>query len=156
MSRRVVIITTAIAAAACFLLAVQGGWWWTIGEVGVGPVSTQRCFGGDCQRGTLAWTGGSEVWARAGVATWAAGMVAGLVLVALAGAVAARRAGKLAAAVALIATMTAIVAGGVFVTQRPELPGLELARGTWFYAAAIVAALLAAVTTLRARGPSAP
>ncbi len=154
LPRRLITIAAAIVAAGCFALAVQGGHWWTIGEVGVGPVSTQRCFDGRCENGTLAWAGGSEVWERAGIATWAAGMIAAVVLVALAGALAARRAGRLAAGIATIAAMTSMVAGGVFLLQRPDLPGLEVARGAWFFAVAVVVALAAAIATLRA--PPAP
>jgi len=138
-------------AAACFALATYGGYWWTIGEIGVGPVSTQRCFDGACESGSLAWAGGSEVWERAGVATWAAGMVATLVLVALAGALAAKRAGRLAAGVTVVATMTAVVAGAVFISQRPHVPEIETGRGVWLYSAGIVAALGAAISALRAR-----
>jgi hypothetical protein len=149
--RRLTTIALSIVAAACFSLAVVGGRWWTIGEIGVGPVSTQRCFDGKCEAGSLAWAEGSDVWERAGTATWASGMVASLVLVALAGALAAGRAGRLGATVALIATMTAIVAGGVFVSQRPNVEGIEVARGTWFFALGVVWAIGAAVSTLRAR-----
>jgi hypothetical protein len=123
-----------------------------IGEVGVGTVSTQRCFAGNCESGSLAWAGGSEMWERAGTATWAAGLVASLVLVALAGALAAGRAAKLAAGVAIVATMTAIVAGGVFIAQRPDMPGIEMARGVWLYCAGVVVALGAAITVYRSRG----
>ncbi len=155
LPRRLATIVLAIIAAGCFALAVQGGYWWRIGEIGVGPLSTQRCFDGRCEAGTLAWAGGSEVWERAGIATWAAGMVSALVLVALAGALAARRGGKLAASVVMIATATAVVAGGVFVTQRPGVHGLEVARGTWFYGIATLAAITATISTLRAPQPQA-
>ena len=83
---RVLTIAAALAAAACFLVAVAGGRWWAIGEVGVGPVSTQRCFDGDCGPGGLAWTGGSDLWVRAGFATQVAGLIAGVVFIILAGA----------------------------------------------------------------------
>jgi hypothetical protein len=149
--RRLTTIAFSIIAAACFSLAVVGGRWWTIGEVGVGPVSTQRCFDGTCETGSLAWAEGSEVWERAGTATWAAGMVASLVLVALAGALAAGRAARLGASVVMIATMTAMAAAGVFITQRPNIEGIEVARGTWFFALGVVWAIGAAVSTLRAR-----
>lgn len=150
-NRRLTTIAASIAGAVCFSLAVHLGKWWTIGEVGVGPVSTQRCFAGNCESGSLAWAGGSEVWVRAGTAAWAAGLVASLVLVALAGALAAGRAGRLAAAVVGIATVTAIVSGAVFVTQRPDMPGMEIGRGLWLYAAGILVALAATLSTMRAR-----
>jgi hypothetical protein len=144
-------IALSLVAAACFAMAVHGGRWWTIGEIGVGPVSTQRCFDGACESGSLAWASGSEVWERAGTATWAAGLVASLVLVALAGALAARRAGRLAAGMAVVATFTAIAAGGVFISQRPPIEGVQIARGVWLYSAGIVLALAAALAAMRAR-----
>ena len=146
----------ALAAAACFALAVQGGRWWTIGEHAVGPTSSQRCFAGNCERAPLDWTGGTEVWKRAGIATWTAGMVAALVLVALAGALAARRRGRLGAAVAVVATMTAVVAGAVFLQYRPSMPGMAMDRGVYLFGGAIIAALAAAVSVLRATRPSIP
>lgn len=155
LTRRILTIVAAVVAAACFALAVQGGRWWTLGDsVGVGPVSTQRCFDGRCENTSLAWTGGSGVWVRAGTSTYAAGLVAAAVMVALAGALAARRAGRLAAGVAVVATMTAIVAGAVFVQARPAMPGLTLDRGAWLYGLGIVAALASVVSTLRASSAS--
>lgn len=151
-SRRLTTIAASLIAAGLFSFAVYGGRWWTVGEVHVGPVSTQRCFGGVCESSSLAWAHGSEVWERAGTATWAAGLVASLVLVALAGALAAGRAGRLAAGVTMIATMTAIVAGGVFISQRPDMPGMETARGVWLYSGGIVVALGAAIAAYRSRG----
>lgn len=150
-NRRLTTIAACILGALCFSYAVHGGRWWTIGEVGVGPVSTQRCFDGKCESGSLAWASGTELWERAGTATWAAGLVASLALVALAGALAARSAGRLAAGVTVVATMTAIAAGAVFVSQRPDVPGIETGRGVWLFGAGIVVALAAAITTLRAR-----
>lgn len=156
LPRRLVTLFAALAAAACFALAVQGGRWWTIGEHAVGPTSSQRCFAGNCERAPLGWTGGSEVWQRAGTATWTAAMVAALVLVALAGALAARRGGRLGAGVALVATMTAIVAGAVFLQYRPTMPGMEVGRGAYLFGGAIIASLGAVVSTLRAARPSIP
>jgi uncharacterized membrane protein SirB2 len=77
-------------------------------------------------------------------------MVSGLALIALAGSLAARSAGRLAAAVSLIAVMTAIVAGAVFQQYRPSVHGIALGRGTYFFAAAIVLGLASAIATLRA------
>lgn len=149
-TRRLATLLAALTAAACFALAVQGGRWWTAGEHGIGTTSGERCIDGDCERTTLDWTGGSDVWQRAGVATWAAGMIAMLAFVALAGALAAKRTGRLAASVALVATMTAIVAGGVFQQYRPSMHSIELGRGSYLFGAAIIAGLAAALVTLRA------
>lgn len=156
-TRRIVTLIVALAAAACFALAVQGGRWWTVGEATIGPVGGERCFGETgCQRTDLMWTEGSDAWQRAGMATWAAGMVAMVVMVALAGALAARRGGKLAAQVAVIASMTAIVAGALFLQLRPTgqmMTGAAPGRGAILFGVAIVAALGAAIATLRAPQP---
>jgi len=158
-TRRIVTLIVALAAGACFALSVQGGHWWTVGEHTIGPVQSERCFqGSGCEKTDLAWTDGSDAWARAGVATWAAGMVAMVVMLALAGALAAKQRGRLAAQVALIATMTAIVAGALFQQLHPTGPivhGMALARGSYLYGVAIVAALGAAIATLRAPQPPA-
>jgi hypothetical protein len=148
--RRIALVVVALAAAACFALAVQGGRWWTVGEHAIGPTSTDRCFDGVCEKTTLDWTGGGDTWQRAGIATWAAGMISAVVLVALAGALAAKGTGRLAGGVALVSTMTAIVAGAVFHQYRPSLPGLELGRGSYLFGAAILGGLGAAIATLRA------
>lgn len=154
-TRRIITLIVALAAAACFALAVQGGQWWTVGEHSIGTTASRQCFGDDACRGaSMAWTGGSDLWLRAGYATKAAGTIAMLVMLALAGALAAKRGGKLAAQMALIATMTAIVAGGLFQQYRPSMPGMEVARGTYLFGVAIIAALGAAIATLRA--PQAP
>lgn len=153
-TRRIVTLIVALAAAGCFALAVQGGRWWTVGEHSIGTTSSRQCFGdGACQRASMAWTGGRDVWLRAGFATKAAGTVAMVVMLALAGALAAKRRGKLAAQVALIATMTAIVAGALYQQYRPSLPGMEVGRGTYLFGLAIIAALGAAIATLRAPQP---
>jgi hypothetical protein len=150
--RRALAIVVALAAAAGFAVAVQGGRWWVIGaDVGIGTISTQRCFGGQCGFGSLAWTGGSETWTRAGFATYAAGLVAALVLVALAGALAAKRAGRLVAAVTAVSVVTAAVAGATFYMTRPALPGATLGRGAIVFVVALIAAIVAAALTLTAR-----
>jgi len=143
-----VAIVAALAGAAGLALAVEGGRWWMIGDVGVGPIGTQRCFGGDCQPGGLRWAGGSDLWERAGVATYTAGLVAALVLVILAGAVAAGRTARLPAVVSVVAIATAAGAGALFVTTRPELPDGEVARGIWLFGGALIAAAVAAAATL--------
>ncbi len=143
--RRLSSLAAALVGATCFLVAVQGGRWWMIADTGIGPVSTQRCFGGECSPGGLTWAGGTDMWHRAGFATYVAGLCAAVVLVALAGALAAGRTGRLAAAVALVATMTAATAGALFVFGRPELPGGIVGRGLWLYGVAVIAAVIAVV-----------
>ncbi|HVK77623.1 MAG TPA: hypothetical protein VM734_30170 [Kofleriaceae bacterium] len=149
--RRLSSIATALAGAVCFALAVQGGRWWKIGEIGIGPVSTQSCFAGDCAPGTLTWAGGTDMWERAGVATYVGGLCAAAVLLALAGALAAGRTARLAAAVAAVATITAVGAGALFVMARPDLPGSVAGRGLFLFGGAVVAAGIAVAITLLRR-----
>lgn len=155
-ARRVLAIVLALAGAASFAIAVQGGQWWRIGDdVGIGTIATSRCFGGTCGLGSLAWTGGSDAWQRGGFATHVAGLVTAAVLIALAGALAAKRTGRLTSAVVIISTVTAIVAGTVFYTLRPELPGATIGRGLLLFGAGVVFAAAAAAVTLSARRPAA-
>lgn len=153
--RRVIAIVLAVIGAAAFAISVQGGRWWVIGDdVGIGTISTERCFGGECGFGSLAWTGGSDVWQRAGFATYAAGLCAALVLIALGGSLAAKRAGRLVAAMVGVAAGTATIAGAVFLAKRPEMPGAVMGRGAVLFGFAIVAAIAAVVVTLTARRPA--
>ena len=157
--RRWVAILFALGAAAAFAVAVQGSPWWSIGdEVGIGTISTRHCFGeGGCQQAGLGWTGGGSTWVRAGAATYAAGLVAAIILLALAGAVAARASGRLAAASAGVATLTAAVVGGIFIATRPMVPGTEVGRGIILFGAALVLATVAVGAVLwRARPAAAP
>lgn len=145
----------ALAAAAAFAVAVQGSPWWRIGdEIGIGTMTTRHCFGeGECTQSGLSWTGGSDTWVKAGAATYGAGLVAAVVLLALAGALAARASGRLAAMSAGVAALSAAVVGTVFVLARPAVPGTELARGLPLFALAVVLAGVAVVSTLWRRRP---
>jgi hypothetical protein len=149
-TRRIFAIILALAGAAGFALAVEGGRWWVIGgDVRIGTIATERCFGGQCGMGSLGWTG--DTWERAGFATYAAGLCTAAVLVALAGALAARRTGRLVGAVVAVSIVTAAVAGGVFFSTRPEIPGATLGRGAILFAVALVVSIAAAALTLTAR-----
>ncbi len=149
--RRWLAILCALAGAAALALAVQGSDWWTVpGQVGVGTVSSNHCYGGECTHTSLGWAGGSQTWVRAGAATYAGGLLAALLLVALAGARTAGSSGRLTAASAAVATLCAAVVGAVFVTSRPVLAGdvLTLARGVPLFAAGVVLAVIAIGATL--------
>ena len=100
--------------------------------------------------GDLSWAGGSARWERFGVATWAGGLIAMLVLVVLAGAVAANRVPRLAAKTALVAIATATLTAIAFVASRPDngLP-FALDRGVVLFAAAVVAGVAGAVWVVR-------
>lgn len=109
----------------------------------------------------LGWLGGGELWRRAGIATWTAGMLTALVLVALAGALAAKRRGATVAGVTLVSSMTALVAGLVFVVRFPGLawpqgmadglpsPSSSYGTGPLLYLLGVVAAAGAAIVVLR-------
>jgi hypothetical protein len=148
LKHRWLVVAIALAAASAFALSVQAGHWWVIGEVELGPLGTRSPFGG---AGDFSWAGGSARWERFGAATWAAGMIAMFVLVVLAGAVAARRVPRLAARTALVAIGTAALVGIAFSTSRPDdgLP-FTTAHGTYLFAAAVVAGVIAAISVLRA------
>lgn len=149
MKLRWPLLALSLISASAFALSVQAGRWWVIGDVEVGPHGTTSPFGGPSN---LQWAGESARWERFGMATWAGGLIAMLVLVIVAGALAAGRVPRLAARTALVAIATATATGVAFVLARPDndLP-FELARGVPLFAAAIVTGALAAIGVLRQR-----
>jgi hypothetical protein len=154
LRHRWLLVTTSLVAAAGFALSVQGGRWWSVSDVTVGPLGARSPFGG---LGGFAWAGGSAQWERYGVATYAAGMIAMLVLIFVAGAVAARRVPRLAARTALVAVAVAALVGSRFAAGVPNngLP-FELDRGFLLFAGAVVIGAAAAAGVLRAaRRPAA-
>jgi hypothetical protein len=152
LKHRWFVAALALAAASAFALSVQAGRWWSIGDVEIGPSGSRSPFGGV---GDLSWAGGSARWERFGVATWAAGLIAMLLLVVLAGAVAASRVPRLAAKTALVAIATAGLVAIAFVAARPDngLP-FTLGRGIAWFAAAVVIGVISAVCVVRARPPA--
>jgi hypothetical protein len=145
VKRRWLYIVLALVGALLFARSVWFGGWWTDGDVSIGPLGSRNCFGGECRSGGLAFLGGSELWARGAVATWVAGLVAMVALMALAGALAAGRVPKLVARMTLVALATALVAGTYFVLARPPLEGIELGQGIFVFVAAIVVGAVPAV-----------
>jgi hypothetical protein len=153
MMRRWLTIALALAAASMFAVSVQAGRWWSIGDFEVGPFGSRNCLGGNCHATGLSWLGGTERWARTGVATWAGAMLAMLVLVAVAGAIAAKRTPRLLAKTALVAVLTAALAGTWFVIQFPAQNGASLGvdRGLFLFYGGAALGLAAAINALRLR-----
>lgn len=152
LTRRLIIIALALSGAAGFAISVEGGRWWSLGaDIHVGPAGTQRCFGGQCGIGDLAWVRGSGLWERCGSGVYAGGLVAGLALLALAGAIAAQRAGRLAAAVAGVAGLVTIATGVGFYALAPAIPQASVGRGLVLFAIGAVAAIAAIAATLTAK-----
>ncbi|HEX3762421.1 MAG TPA: hypothetical protein VHW23_27155 [Kofleriaceae bacterium] len=144
---RWLLVAASLIAAAGFALSVQGGRWWSISDVTLGPLGARSPFGGI---GGFAWAGGSAQWERFGIATYAAGLVAMLVLIFIAGALAARRMPRLAAKTAIVAVGVAALVGSQFATGLPHngLP-FELDRGFWLFAGAVIVGAFAAAGVLR-------
>ncbi len=155
--RRLVIAAAAIVAASLFALSVQGGHWWRISGVFVGPFNSHRCFGGECTAAGLGWVGDPR-WERIGTATWAAGLIASLGLVALAAAIASKRTPRLITKFTIVAIGTAAIAGGAFVALAPAISdsGRELERGLYLFVAAIVIGAAAIVGQLRSLRNASP
>jgi hypothetical protein len=150
VNRRWLVIALALAAACAFLFSVQIGRWWVIGDSEIGPHGMRHCFGeGDCKLGSITLLGGGDRWMRLGMATWAAGLVASFMLVVVAARLAAKRVPKLAAKSVLVAIAVAILTGGFFVANFPDVDGASLSRGALFFVIAIVLALVAAISVLR-------
>ncbi len=152
MPRRWIVIIFGLLSAIAFALAVQGGNWWSVEAHEVGPFGARRCFSDGCAPTGLAWLGGTERWMRTGIATWAAGLIAVMMLVVLAGSVAAKRAPRLIAKTTLVSIVTASVTAGLFVAQFPHArnPTVELARGAGLFVIAIVLGVVSALLVLRA------
>lgn len=130
---------------------MQAGHWWSIGDVVIGPFGSESPFSG---RGGLSWLGASPRWARLGIATGAAGLIAMFVLVIVAAATAAKRTPRLMAKTALVSIATAVAAGAGFLLGRPD-NGMPFAMGSgiaWF-AAGIVLGVAGAIIVLRAPAP---
>jgi hypothetical membrane protein len=151
LRHRWLLVIASLLAAAGFALSVQGGRWWSVSDVAVGPLGARSPYGG---LGGFSWAGGSAQWERFGVATYAAGMIAMLVLIFVAGALAARRVPRLAARTALVAIATATLAAAGFVATRPEVLPFALDRGIALFGIAVLVGALAAYGVLRARPPA--
>jgi hypothetical protein len=154
-SRRWLAIGVAIAGAVLLAIAVQGGHWWQLhatelGDVTIGPMSTHRCFGGDCKVVGLGWIGGTLGWARAGQAVYAGALCAAALLVFSAASLAARRVIRVVAKSGVVAAITAAVAGVAFVALFPGLEGAALGRGLWLFVGGIVLAVAGQILILRA------
>ena len=146
MTRRTRWIAVALALAGAFVitLAVWAAAWWTAGEVDIGPYGGHHCFGDDC-RG-LQWVGGSALWERSAVATWAGGIVTSGALILLAGALAAGRTPPLVARMTLVALTTTAVVGGYFIAKFPGVGGIShVGPGIGMFAGAIVCGAIAAI-----------
>jgi hypothetical protein len=154
--RRLLTIAAALAGAALLAIAVQAGRWWQVGDVSIGPVSSHRCFSGECRVVGLGWLGGGTGWARLGQATYAAALLAALLLVVVAGALAGRRVVRIAAKSGLVAAGTALISGALFVAMFPDVEGASLGYGVALYAGGLVLAIVAHVMLLRTPVPPKP
>lgn len=161
MRSRFIPLVLALAGASAFALAVQSAWW-SAGEVAIGPFGSRHCFGGECRETGLSWlialgrTDGasvSDLWMRAGVGARAAGYISMFMLIVLGGGLAAKRIPRLVARASLVAILTAIVTGGYFALGFPGLGGANVSYGVFFFVAAIVLGVAAAVFTLRLPEP---
>jgi hypothetical protein len=150
MKERWLIALLALVSALLFAVSVQAGHWWSVEAFEVGPFGSRQCIDGDCRPLGLAGIANAR-WVRFGMATWAAGMIAMLVLVVVAGAVAARRTPRTLAKLALVAVATALVVGAGFIALRPELQGLHVDRGLYMFAGAVITGAAAALLVLRRR-----
>jgi hypothetical protein len=151
VKNRWIAIALALLGAGAFALSVQMGRWWVIGDVEIGPFGSRHCFDGQCRGASLSWLGGDPRWIRFGIATWAAGLLAMLVLVMMAAGLAARRIPRLVAKSVLVTIATGTVTATVFVTQFPGMTGAALARGVWVFALAVLLGTISAVWVVRSR-----
>jgi hypothetical membrane protein len=80
-------------------------------------------------------------------------LIAMFVLVVLAGALAARRVPRLAGQTALVAVATVTLAAIGFIALRPEGLPFEVSSGIYWFIAAVIAGVAAAVPVARHRKP---
>jgi len=125
-----------------------------VGDITIGPISSYRCFSGDCAVVGVDWVGAGDGWARAGLATYVAGLVAAGMLVIGSALLASKRVVKVVAKSGLVAVATALVSGAIFVAKFPDLPDVSIARGAWCYAAGLAIAIGVHVAVLRAKPPA--
>ncbi len=92
---------------------------------------------------------------RAGMATWAGGVLTMLALLGVAGGVAARRVPRLAAKMTLVSVATTLVAGGLFIAQFPGVEGATIDRGLPLFFVGALVGFAGAIAVLRTRAVSA-
>jgi hypothetical protein len=143
------VVALALVAATAFLISVQMGRWWSVGDVEIGPFSSKQCFGGECRPASLTWTGGTLRWQRAGMGTWAGGMISAFALVCIAAGLASRRMPRLFAKMAMVSIVTTLLVGVLFIAQYPDTAGASPDRGLVIFVAAIVLGAIAAVYVIR-------
>lgn len=148
MKYRWVVVALALLSASAFALSVQAGRWWTVGDVEIGPGGARRSFGDAVG---MSWAGGGPRWERFGAATWGGGLIAMFVLVVLAGSLAANRVPRLAGQTALVAVATVTLAAVGFVALRPDGLPFAVSTGIYWFVAALVAGVAAAVPVVRHR-----
>lgn len=140
----------ALLAASGFALAVQTAWW-EVAEVTVGPFGSRHCFNNECRESGLSWIGGTDLWMRAAIASRGAGYIAMFALVFLAGAIAAKRIPVLIARMSIVSILTALAAGIYFFVAFPGINEASLGFGVFFFFAAAVAGIAAAVIVARSQ-----
>ncbi len=149
MNARWLVVALSVLAAVALTMSVQGGQWWSVGDVEIGPRGSTQCFtADDCRPAGLGWLGAGERLERTGIAAWAAGLIAALVLVILAAGVASRRVPKLAARTALVALATVVAVSSWFVVQLPSV-GVSIDRGLYLLGAGVILGGVAAVMVVR-------
>ncbi len=92
---------------------------------------------------------------RAGMATFAGGVLTMLALLGVAGGVAARRIPRLAAKMTLVSIVTTLVAGILFIVQYPGVDGATMDRGLPLFFVGAITGLVGAIAVLRARAVAA-
>ena len=128
---RWVITALAVACAAAIAISVQAGHWWSIHNMYVGPRS------------------GGPVPAQVGAATWAAGMISMVVLLAMAAGLAANRRPALIAKTAIVSLLTAAITGGMLISKVPAMTDATVDRDLWLFAGGVVVGLATAIVAWR-------
>ena len=148
---RWLVVGLALVAAVAFAVSVQAGRWWSLEDFEIGPFGSRNCLGGDCHASSNAWVGGSDLWLRTGMATWAGGLLATLALLVVAAGTAAGRVPQLAARTSIVAVGTAALAGIAFFVNFPSaMSEIHIDRGVFLFGFALVVGAAAPIIVLRA------
>jgi hypothetical protein len=146
---RWLVVGLAIVAAAAFAISVQAGKWWALDDFEIGPFGSRNCLGGECHPTGLGWAGGTDLWMRTGMATWAGGLLAMLALLVVGAGTAAGRIPQLAARTSIVAIATATAAGIAFFLGLPEIGPVHIDRGLFLFVGGVIAGSVAAIIVLR-------
>jgi hypothetical protein len=155
--RRWIFVVMLIACACGFAISVEALAWWRVGDAEISTVRSRNCFGvvsnsknedakrppasTTCRTTGLSWVGADHLWGRAGVASYAGGLLSAFICVLTAAGFAARRKPSLLLKMTLVSSITSALAASYFVSKMP-LTGASMQLGIAVFFASVLASLV--------------